>query len=187
MANFTDGMTAFTVRLKASIDDRGESLARVHQSTTDLLDGAREFLENVSLEHDARAEEVHAFMSSSRTHRCETVKAMLDNHRESLAAMSDEMHRALDEATKSRVEEVNAFLTASHADRCETTQAMRDKHRDELAAMSEELHHTLDEANKHRLETVGMMRTSFQTARNELASDLRGASKAWRDFASSRC
>ncbi len=105
MADFTESMKAFTDRLKSSIDDRGDSLARVHQATTDLLDGARDFLENVSLEHQARAEHVHAFMSASRAHRCETVNAMRESHRESLAAMSDEMHRTLDEATQSRVEE----------------------------------------------------------------------------------
>jgi hypothetical protein len=186
MADFTESMKAFTDRLKSSIDDRDDSLARVHQATHDLLDGAREFLENVSLEHEARAEHVHAFMSNSRAHREETVKAMRDNHRESLAAMSDEMHHALEEGTKARIEEVNAFMTASHAHRCETSKAMRDAHREELATMSENLHHALDEANKTRLETVGMMRDTFKAARTELASDLRGASKAWREFAASR-
>ena len=186
MADFTESMKAFTDRLKSSIDDRGESLARVHQATTDLLDGAREFLENVSLEHDARAEQVHAFMSDSRAHRCETVKAMLDSHRENLATMSEELHNTLDQATKSRVEEMNAFMSASHAHRCETSKAMRDSHREELAMMSEELHHTLDQANKGRLEAVGMMRDTFRTARTELATDLRNASNAWREFAASR-
>jgi hypothetical protein len=186
MADFTESMKAFTDRLKSSIDDRGESLTRVHQATTNLLDGARDFLTNVSLEHDARSESVHAFMSNSRANRQETVKAMRDSHCESLAAMSAEMHRALDEATKARVEEVNTFMTVSHDHRCETSKAMRDAHREELNAMSEELHHDLDEANKARMEAVGMMRDTFKTARNELASDLRDASKAWRDFASSR-
>jgi hypothetical protein len=186
MANFADGMKAFTDRLKSSIDDRGESLAQVHQATTNLLDGAREFLENVSLEHDARAEQVHAFMANSRANRQETVGAMRDMHRESLAAMSEEMHRTLGEATKARVEEVNAFMSASHAARCETTKAMRDMHKEELDAMREQLHHTLDEANKGRLEAVGMMRDTFQAARMELATDLRGASMAWRNFANRR-
>jgi DNA-binding TFAR19-related protein (PDSD5 family) len=186
MADFTESMKAFTDRLKSSIDERGESLANIHQATTDLLGGARDFLENVALEHSTRAEQVHAFMSSSRANREETVKAMRDSHCESLAAMSDEMHRALDEATKSRVEEVKSFMSASHAYRCETSKAMRDSHREELAAMSDELHHTLDEANKSRLETVGMMRSTFKAAQNELATDLRDAAKAWREFAASR-
>ena len=186
MADFTESMKAFTDRLKSSIDDRGESLAHIHQATTDLLEGARGFLENISLEHDARAEQVHTFMANNRASRRETVGAMRDAHRESLAAMSDEMRRSLDEATKSRVEEVNAFMATSHATRCETSQAMRDGHREELAAMREELHHTLDEANKGRLEAVGMMRETFQAARQELAADLGNAAKAWRDFAGRR-
>jgi CRISPR/Cas system-associated protein Cas10 (large subunit of type III CRISPR-Cas system) len=186
MADFTMNMKAFTDRLKSSIDDRGESLTRVHQATTDLLDGARDFLKNVSLEHDARSESVHAFMSNSRANREETVKAMRDSHCESLAAMSAEMHQALNEATKARVEEVNNFMTVSHDHRCETSQAMRDAHREELAAMREELHHTLEEANKSRLEAVGMMRDTFQAARQELAADLGDAAKAWRDFANRR-
>jgi gas vesicle protein len=183
MAAFTVNMKAFTDRLKSSIEDRDESLASVRQATTDLLDGARNFLDNVALEHDARAEYVHTFMSSTRANREETVKAMRDSHCESLAAMSDEMHRTLDAATKSRVEEVNAFMATSHADRCASSKAMRDSHKEELAAMSEELHQTLDEANRARLEAVGMMRDTFQTARAELSSDLRDAAKAWREFA----
>jgi len=186
MADFTESMKAFTDRLRASIDDRDESLAHVHQATTDLLGAARTFLDNVGLENELRAEQVHAFMSNSRANRCETVKAMRDAHREGLAAMSDEMHRSLDEATKGRVEEVNAFMTASHAHRCETAKAMRDAHREELDSMREGLHHTLDEANKGRLEAVDMMRKTFETARHELASDLRDAAKAWREFASNR-
>lgn len=186
MAEFTESMKAFTDRLRSSIDDRGESLARVHRATTDLLDGARDFLEGVSLEHDARAEQVHAFMADSRAHRRETVKAMADSHRENLAAMSDEMHRTLDEATKGRIEEVNTFMADSRSHRLETFQAMRDGHREGLAAMGEELRHTLDEANKGRLEAVGLMRETFQVARHELASDLRDASRAWRDFAGRR-
>jgi hypothetical protein len=183
MADFTVSMKAFTDRLKLSIEDRDESLASVRQATTDLLDGARNFLDNVAIEHDARAEYVTTFMSKSRAGRQETVKAMRDSHRESLATMSDEMHRTLEADTKSRVEEVNAFMATSHANRCETSKAMRAGHKEQLAAMSEELHQTLDEANKARLEAVGTMRETFQAARAELTSDLRDAAKAWGDFA----
>jgi predicted nucleic acid-binding Zn ribbon protein len=186
MADFTESMTAFTNRLKASIDDRTESLANTHQATTDLLDAARNFMEDVALGHELRADEIQAFLSKSHANRCETVQAMREMHCEELAAMSAEMRRMLDENMKSRTEYVADFMATSHADRCEAAQAMRDNHREELAAMSDELHQMLDDSNKMRLETVGTMRKTFQAAQQALASDLRGAAMTWRQFAASR-
>jgi hypothetical protein len=183
MADFSENMKAFTDRLKTSIDDRAESLANTHQATTDLLDAARMFMNNVAVEHEARAESVNDFMARSHADRAESVKAMRDMHCEELAATSDEMRRMLDENMTTRAKYVAEFMTTSHANRCETAQAMRDNHREELAAMSDELHHTLDEANKMRLETVGAMRKTFQEARQTLATDLQDAANTWRQFA----
>lgn len=186
MADFQENMKAFTGRLKASIDDRAESLAGVHEATTSLLDSARMFLENVADEHQARAEAVHAFMARSHADRAEAVNAMRQSHRESFTAMADAMHRSLDEQRKDRTEFVGEFISTSRADRLETAQAMRDNHREQLATMAEELNRALDQANHDRLETVGAMRRSFQDARQALATDLREAATAWRQFASSR-
>jgi hypothetical protein len=186
MADFNESMKTFTDRLQASIDDRTESLGSIHQATTDLLDSARSFMEDVALGHELRTDEIQAFMARSRADRCETVQAMREMHRGDLAAMSDEMRRMLDETTTARVEFVNAFMTTSRADRLETARAMRDNHRDQLAAMSEELRATLDEANTMRRETVGAMRKSFQVAQRALANDLKGAAMTWREFAASR-
>jgi hypothetical protein len=186
MADFTENMKSFTDRLKVSIDDRTESLASTHQATTDLLDAARMFMDDVALGHELRADEIQAFMAKSHADRAETVKAMRDMHCEELAAMSAEMRTRLDENMRSRVEYVADFLTTSHNDRCEAAQAMHEKHREELDAMSQELHHSLDDANKMRLETVGAMLKTFQDAQHSLATDLRGAAMTWRQFAASR-
>ena len=186
MIDFSENMRAFTDRLKASIDDRADSLANTHEATTNLLDAARMFMVDVAHEHEARTEAVNDFMSRSHADRCETVKAMRETHAEELAAMSDEMRRMLDENMKSRTEYVADFMATSHADRCETARAMRDNHREEFATMREELHQTLDDANKTRLETVGMMRKTFQDAQVALATDLRAASTTWRQFAARR-
>jgi hypothetical protein len=186
MADFNENMQAFTGRLKASIDDRAESLSNIHQATTDLIDAARMFMDDVALGHELRADEINAFMAKSHADRCETVQAMRESHRDELAAMSDDMRRMLDENMKARTESIGDFMTTSRAERLETAQAMRDNHREQLAMMSEELHHSLDEANKTRLETVGMMRKTFQDARHSLATDLKAASMTWRQFAASR-
>ncbi|WP_435011895.1 hypothetical protein P12x_005991 (plasmid) [Tundrisphaera lichenicola] len=178
MANFNDRMMAFTDRLGASIEARGDSLAEVHQATVDLLGGAREFLESVATEHGARAEELGEFLSKTRADREEAVNAMRENHRE-----------FLDEVTAAhgaRTEEVNEFLSSSRAHRIETVGAMRDAHRESLGAMRDELRHTLDETNKIRHEVVGMMTGSFRTARSELSSDLGTAARTWREFAARR-
>lgn len=186
MADFTESMKAFTDRLMSSIDERGESLANTHQATTDLLNAARMFMNDVATEHEARAASVNEFMAKSHADRAETVQAMRDMHRDDLAAMSAEMRRMLDEDVKSRTEYVADFMATSHTNRCETARLMRDNHREELAAMRDELHHTLEAANKTRLETVGAMRKTFQDARSALSSDLRAASTTWRQFASGR-
>jgi hypothetical protein len=186
MADFTESMKAFTDRLKASIDDRSESLANTQQATTDLLDAARMFMDNVAFEHEARAEYVNDFMAKSHLDRCETVQAIRDKHRDELAAMSDELRQMLDENMKTRIDDVADFMMTSRAERLESAQAMRENHRSQLNAMSEELRHTLDEANQMRLETVGLMRKSFQDAQHALATDLKGAAMTWRQFAASR-
>ena len=178
MANFNDRMMAFTDRLGASIEARGDSLAEVHQATVDLLGGAREFLEGVAAEHGARAEELGEFLSKTRADRDEAVKAMRDSHREFLDEVTAE-HGA-------RTEEVNEFLSSSRANRVETVGAMRDAHRESLGAMRDELRHTLDETNKTRHEVVGMMTGAFRTARSELSADLGTAAKTWREFAARR-
>jgi hypothetical protein len=186
MASFSDNMMAFTDRLKASIDDRAESLAGIRQDTADLIDTARKFMDDVALGHELRADEINAFLAKSHADRCEMVQAMREMHRDELASMSDEMRRMLDENRKSRCESVADFMSTSRADRLESAKAMHDCHRAELDAMSEELHHRLDDANKSRLETVGMMRKTFQEAQHSLATDLRSASTTWREFVASR-
>jgi hypothetical protein len=186
MADFQENMKAFTGRLQASIDDRAESLAGVHQATTDLLDAARMFMDDLALGSELRGDEIQAFMAKSHADRTESVQAIREMHREDLAAMSDEMRRMLDENMKTRIDYVADFMTTSRADRLEMAQAMRDNHREQLSAMSDGLHQMLDEANKQRLETVGMMRKTFQDARHELATDLKAASTTWRQFAASR-
>jgi len=177
MAEFHDRMKAFTDRLKSSIEDRGDSLASVHQATVDLLGGARMFLNDVADEHKARAEELNQFLSTTRANRDETVTAMRNSHREFLDSVAAE-HQA-------RAEDVNEFLTSSHDHRVEMVGAMRDHHREELDAMRDEMRHTLDEANKARHHAVDTMTGAFKTARIELSKDLHGASMAWREFASS--
>jgi hypothetical protein len=119
MTHFADRMVEFTGRLKASIDDRGESLARVHQATTDLLGEARSFLETVEAEHHARAEEVNTFLANHREARHEAVGAMRTAHRESLDAMRHDLDETLGAARKARLEAVTemrvGFETARHA------------------------------------------------------------------------
>ena len=178
MADFNDRMMAFTDRLGASIEARGDSLAEVHQATVNLIGGARKFLEGVAAEHGARAEELGEFLSKTRADRDEAVKAMRDSHREFLDEVTAE-HGA-------RTEEVNEFLSSSRAHRVETVGAMRDSHRESLGAMRDELRHTLDETNKTRHEVVGMMTGSFRTARSEMSADLGKAAKTWREFAARR-
>lgn len=178
MAEFNDRMMAFTDRLKSSIEGRGEALANVHQATVDLLGGARTFLDGVAHEHKAMAEELNQFLATTRANRDETVTAMRNSHREFLDNVTAE-HGV-------RTEDVNGFLTTSRTNRVETVGAMRDTHREELGAMCDEMRKTLDEANKARHEAVDTMTGAFRTARIELASDLRDAAKAWREFATSR-
>ncbi len=175
MAEFHDRMKAFTDRLKSSIEDRGDSLANVHQATVDLLGGARMFLNDVAHEHKERAEELNEFLSNTRARRDETVTAMRESHRDFLDNVAAE-HGA-------RAEEVNAFLASSHDRRVEMVGAMRDNHREELDAMRDEMRHTLDEANKARHHAVDTMTDAFRTARVELSKDLHGAAMAWREFA----
>jgi DNA anti-recombination protein RmuC len=178
MAAFADRMKTFTGRLTSSIEDRTESLARVHQATTDLLDETREFLDDVAHEHAARADEVHAFLSTNRADRNEAVSAMRDGHREFLDGVAHEHG--------TRADEVQTFLSATRSDRNASVTAMRDGHLEALDAMRNELNHTLHEGGKARREAVDLMRDTFQTARRELSADLRDSAKAWREFAAGR-
>ena len=186
MANFEESMKAFTGRLKASIDDRTDSLADMRQATNDLIDAARMFMDSVAIEHDARAEAINAFMAKSHADRHTYVSNMREMHRDELAAMSESMHEMLDENMKERNEYVRDFMSTSREDRLTASKAMRDAHREQLAMMSEQLRESLDEANRDRMETVGAMRDTFQTAQKALASDLKAASMTWRTFAASR-
>jgi len=178
MADFHDRMTVFTDSLRASIEDRGESLAHVRQETVNLLGDARAFLDDVAREHKTRAEDLHEFLATTRANRDESVSAMRERHQEFLGSVAAE-HQA-------RAEDVNAFLADSRDHRMETVGAMRDSHREALDTMRDELRNTLDEANKVRHDTVDTMTSAFRMARTELSADLRGAAAAWRDFASHR-
>jgi DNA anti-recombination protein RmuC len=136
MAEFADRMKSFTDHLRGSKQMRGEALSQVLAATEHLLDDARTFLGHVADEHQARAEELHANLTSHRT----------------------ECRRKVAE--------------------------MRQSHQDSLRKMRDDLHHTLSETRKARQDAVHEMTETFQHARFELASDLREASNAWREFAS---
>lgn len=174
MAQFQDRMTAFTDKLQASIEDRNESIANIHQATADLIGGARTFLNDVAHDHKVMAEELNAFFATTSANRDEMVTAMRESHREFLNNVIAE-HEA-------RIEDVNEFLTSNRENRLETVGNMRDNHREELDTMRDNLRQTLDEANKARHDAVDTMTDAYRTARLELSSDLRGAATAWKEF-----
>jgi hypothetical protein len=103
MASFADQMATFTDHLRSSIRDRGESLVRVHEATGTLLNDARTFMNDVTVEHQSMAQELTATLAAHRTERTEKVGAMRHEHQESLQQMRHDMRTMLDESNAARL------------------------------------------------------------------------------------
>ncbi|MFO0891264.1 MAG: hypothetical protein U0790_19235 [Isosphaeraceae bacterium] len=102
MPVFAERMKDLTDHLRDSIEHRGVALGEVHQATQNLLGAARTFMDNVTLEHHHRADELHEMLDEFRDDLQEKVKEMRRHHREHLHEMRAEMRHKLDENRATR-------------------------------------------------------------------------------------
>ncbi|HEX8204091.1 MAG TPA: hypothetical protein VF590_26680 [Isosphaeraceae bacterium] len=118
MGRFTDNMATFTDHLRSSIAERGEFLAGVTQSTHELQEGARAFMDGVARDHRARADELNGFLTSFRTELHERATELRNRHQDGLRQMRHDLHETLDANQKARHEAVAqmsaAFRDARH-------------------------------------------------------------------------
>jgi len=126
MAEFADRMKSFTGHLRDSIHMRGEALSQVQAATGELLDGARTFLENVAGQHRARAEELHATLTTHRKECQQTVAEMRHSHQDSLRKMRDDLNHTLSETRKTRQDTVNQLRESFQHARNELASDLRE-------------------------------------------------------------
>jgi len=117
--SFTDRMASFTEHLKASIQERDESLRDIRRATEDVLKAAQGFVADVAADHHAMGESLHAELTADREARSERVAEMRHEHRASLDQMRDEMQKTLDATRQARQEAVHQMRGAFTVARCE--------------------------------------------------------------------
>jgi len=125
MPVFGDQMKNFTDHLRISIENRTDALGQVHQATNHLLTAAREFMGNVSHEHQVMAGELTEALDKFHGDLSDRVEDMRKRHRASLKQTQDELRQRLDDNKTARNESVENLRNTFREARQEVADDLR--------------------------------------------------------------
>jgi len=125
MPVFGDQMKNFTDHLRISIENRTDALGQVHQATNHLLTAAREFMGNVSHEHQVMAGELTEALDKFHGDLSDRVEDMRKRHRASLKQTQDELRQRLNDNKAARNESVESMRNTFREQRQEVADDLR--------------------------------------------------------------
>ncbi len=125
MPVFGDQMKNFTDHLRISIENRTDALGQVHQATNHLLTAARDFMGNVSHEHQVMAGELTEALDKFHGDLSDRVEDLRKRHRASLKQTHDELRQRLDDNKAARNESVENMRNTFRETRQEVADDLR--------------------------------------------------------------
>lgn len=109
MTKFEENMRTFTGRLRHSIEERTEDLARIGADTERVLGQARSFMADVASDRRVNSERLFAFLADDRTERSRVSAESRDRRRQELEACREKTCQSLMEHRRATTEAVAAL------------------------------------------------------------------------------